>query len=170
MDTFDCIKTKLHIREFVSDNVSPEIKSKVLEAARMTGIGLKRKHWRFMLVENKDKRENFAEDSTSGSWVVSCDFAIIILTKPTDGFHLSDAGRILQNIQFAAWHYGVGSGIFTGIKQDKLRNDFGILQQSNVSAIIGFGYPQRNLTGNRKKRLPIHELVYYEKYGIRNTA
>jgi nitroreductase len=73
-------------------------------------------------------------------------------------------------MQLAAWNYGVGSGIFTGIEQDKLRKDFGIPQQLNVSAIIGFGYPQKKLTGNRKERLLIHKLVYYEKYGTSNRA
>jgi nitroreductase len=170
MDTFDCIRTKLDIREFSSDNVPQEIKTKVLEAARMTGTGLNTQHWRFILVENKDNIKKLAEDSTSGIWVASCNFAIIILTNPKYGFHLIDAGRVLQNMQLAAWNYGVGSGIFTGIEEDKLREDFGIPQQLNVSAIVGFGYPQKKLTGNRKERSPLRELVYSEKYGISNKS
>jgi nitroreductase len=170
MDAFDCIRTKLDIREFSSKDVPKEIKSKVLEAARMTGTGLNTQHWRFILAENKDNIKKLAEHSTSGSWVADCDFAIIILTNPKYGFHLIDAGRVLQNMQLAAWNYGVGSGIFTGIELDKLRKDFGIPQQLNVSAIVGFGYPQKKLTGNRKERLPIHKLVYYEKYGTSNRA
>jgi len=170
MDTFDCIRTKLDIRQFGTKDVPQEIKLKVLEAARMTGTGLNTQHWRFILVENKDNIKKLAEDSTSGSWVANCNFAIIILTNPKYGFHLIDAGRVLQNMQLAAWNYGVGSGIFTGIEQDKLRKDFGIPQQLNVSAIIGFGYPQRRWTGNGKNRLPLHELVYNEKYGISNRA
>ncbi len=170
MDTFDCIRTKLDIREFSSDDVPQEIKSKVLEAARMTGTGLNTQHWRFILVESNDNIKKLAEDSTSGGWVANCNFAIIILTNPKYSFHLIDAGRVLQNMQLAAWNYGVGSGIFTGIELDKLRKDFGIPQQLNVSAIIGFGYPQKKLMGNRKERLPIHELAYYEKYGISNKS
>jgi nitroreductase len=68
-------------------------------------------------------------------------------------------------MQSAAWYYEVGSGIFTGIRQDKVRKDFGIPKGLNVSAVIGFGYPLRRLIGNRKNRLPLHELVYNEKYG-----
>lgn len=170
MDTFESIKTKLDIREFSAKDVPEEIKSKVLEAARLTGTGLNTQHWRFILVENKENIKKLAEDSTSGNWVASCNFAIIILTNPKYGFHLIDAGRVLQNMQLAAWNYEVGSGIFTGIKEDKLRKDFGIPQELNVTAIIGFGYPLRRLTGNRKNRLPLHELVYNEKFGVRKRS
>jgi hypothetical protein len=80
-------------------------------------------------------------------------------------FHLIDAGRVLQNMQLAAWNHGIGSGLFTGIREEKLRKDFAIPNQLSPSVIIGFGYPASRLTGKRKNRLPIHELVYYEIYG-----
>jgi len=170
MDTFESIRTKLDIRQFSTKHVPEEIKSKVLEAARLTGTGLNTQHWRFILVENKENIKKLAEDSTSGNWVAGCNFAIIILTNPKYGFHLIDGGRVLQNMQLAAWNYEVGSGIFTGINEDKLRKDFGIPQELNVTAIIGFGYPLRRLTGSRKNRLPLHELVYNEKFGISKTS
>jgi nitroreductase len=47
MDAFDCIKTKLDIREFRPEEVPAEIKQKVFEAARLTGTGLNTQHWRF---------------------------------------------------------------------------------------------------------------------------
>ena len=40
MDAFESIATKLDIREFSPKQVPPEIKSNVLEAARLTGTGL----------------------------------------------------------------------------------------------------------------------------------
>jgi hypothetical protein len=35
-----------------------------------------------------------------------------------------------------------------------------------VAAIIGFGYPLKNLTGKRKDRLPLTVLVHNEKYSV----
>ena len=81
-----------------------------------------------------------------------------------------DAGRVLQNMQLVAWNYSVGSGIFTGIEEDEFRKDFGIPQQLNVSAVIGFGYPIKKLTGKRKDRMPLNVLVRNEKYGISNKS
>jgi len=46
MDAFECIATKLDIREFSPNEVPREIKINVLEAARLTGTGLNTQHWR----------------------------------------------------------------------------------------------------------------------------
>jgi nitroreductase len=165
MDAFQCIATKLEVREFNTQEVPSEIRSKILEAARLTGTGMNTQHWRFIMVEKKDNLKKLAEDSTSGSWVAGANFAVIVLTNPQYGFHLIDTGRVLQNMQLTAWNQGVGSGLFTGIREDKLRGDFAIPKDLSPSVTIGFGYPARKLTGKRKNRLPIHELVYYEKYG-----
>jgi nitroreductase len=165
MDTFECITTKLEVREFSEQNVSSDIRSKILEAARLTGTGMNTQHWRFILIEKKENLKRLADDSTSGSWVAGANFAIIVLTNPKYGFHLIDAGRVLQNMQLTAWNYKVGSGLFTGIKQEQLRSDFGISNELSPTVIAGFGYPARKLVGKRKNRLSLHELVYYEKYG-----
>jgi nitroreductase len=170
MDTFQCITTKLEIREFSTRDVPSEISLMILEAARLTGTGLNTQHWRFIIVNNKQNLKTLAGDSTSGNWVAGANFAVIILTNPDYNFHLIDAGRVLQNMQMAAWNQGVGSGLFTGIQEEKLRNDFGIPRELSPTVVLGFGYPARQLTGKRKKRLPLDKLVYYEKYGSSKTV
>ena len=168
MEAFDCIATKLDIREYSNEDVPANIRSSILEAARLTGTGLNTQHWRFVLVKDKDNLKKLAEDSTSGKWVAGANFAIIVLTNPKYGFHMIDAGRVLQNMQLAAWDQGIGSGLFTGVKEEKLRNDFAIPMDLNPAVIVGFGYPVRKLTGKRKNRLPRDDLVFYEKYGRTN--
>ena len=165
MDIFDGIVTKLDVREFSPQAVPSEIKQSVLEAARMTGTGLNTQHWRFILVEGRDHLRKLAEDSTSGMWVASAGFAIIVLTNPKYNFHMIDAGRVAQNMQLAAWNRGVASGVFTGVRETELRNDFGIPKELNITIIVGFGYPARKLTGRKKDRVPLGDLVYYGKYG-----
>ena len=118
MDTFECITTKLDVREFSAEDVPVEVRSKVLEAARLSGTGLNTQHWRFILVDNKQNLKMLAEDSTSGSWIRGANFAIIVLTNPEYNFHLIDAGRVAQNMQLAAWNHNVGSGLFTGIREN----------------------------------------------------
>ena len=170
MDTFERITTKLEVRAFTNQDVPSEIRSKVLEAARLTGTGLNTQHWRFILVKDKQNLKKLAEDSTSGSWVRDANFAVIVLTNPEYNFHLIDAGRVLQNMQLAAWNHEVGSGLFTGIMEEKLRSDFGIPNELSPTIIVGFGYPARKLTGKSKKRLPLDKLVYYEKYGSSKSS
>jgi nitroreductase len=165
MDTFECIISKLEVREFMRKEVGSEIKQRILESARQTGSGLNLQHWRFVLVEDKKNLSKLALDSTSGGWIAGADFAIIVLTDPTLHFHLIDAGRVAQNMQLTAWNEGVGSGLYTGIKESNLRNDFKFPNHLTPSVILGFGYPIKASIGKKKNRLPLIQLVYREVYG-----
>ena len=91
---------------------------------------------------------------------------MIVLTNPRYKFHMIDAGRVVQNMQLAAWNYGVASGVFTGIKEDQFRSDFAVPQDLNPSIIIGFGYPARKLAG-KKSRMQLGKLAFLEKYGAK---
>jgi nitroreductase len=163
MDTFECISTKLDVREFSQDDVSAEIKSKVLEAARMTGTGLNTQHWCFILVENKDNIGKVAQDSISGSWSAAANFAVIVLTNPEHKFHLIDAGRVTQDMQLAAWNFGVASGLFTGLREKELRRDFNIPNWLTPTVVVCFGYPNRKIAG-KKSRQPLETLVHRERF------
>jgi nitroreductase len=164
MDAYQCIRTKLDVREFSSRPVPDDVKLKVLEAARLTGSGINSQHWRFVLVQQPERLKKLAEDSTSGRWVAGANFAVMVLTDPTQSFHAIDAGRALQDMQLAAWNYGVASAPFTGVKARELRRDFGIPENLNPTVILGFGYPKGDIAG-RKSRLPLGEIAFSEAYG-----
>jgi len=167
MDAYGCVATKLDVREFDSRNVPADVKLKVLEAGRLTGSGMNNQHWRFILVQERDRLKRLAEDSTTGGWVARSNFAVIVLTNPRYGFHLIDAGRAVQDMQLAAWNFGVVSCVFTGLREQDLRKDFEIPKNLNPSIVVGFGYPARRLTGKRKSRNPLVDIAFLEKYGNR---
>ena len=166
MDAFECIATKLDVRDYDSTKKVPgDVKLKVLEACRLTASGMNKQHWRFILVQERQNLQQLAADSTTGKWVANCDFAIIVLTDPTLAYHGIDAGRVLQDMQLAAWNYGVASRVFTGVNMEILRRDYAIPAQLNPTVIAGFGYPAKKITGHKKARKPLEEVVSLEKYG-----
>lgn len=164
MDTYDTISTKLDIREFASKHVSDEVKTLILEAARLTGSSMNSQHWRFILVQSPESLETLAHDSTTGKWVKGSDFAVIISIDSKIPGSTIDAGRSVQDMQLAAWNKGVASCIFTGMKTDEIRRDFGIPDKLNPVAVVGFGYPTKKLLG-RKSRKPLVDVAFLEKYG-----
>jgi nitroreductase len=171
MDTYRCIRTKLDIREFSRRKVPAGVKLKVLEAARLTGTGNNNQRWRFILAQRRDGLRQLAKDSATRKWVANADFAVIVCTDSTYGrqwqqgsFHHIDAGRSAQDMQLAAWNYRVLSCVFTGIDIDRLREDFDIPMKMNPTIGVGFGYPPEKITGRRKNRKRISEIVFSEKY------
>jgi nitroreductase len=165
MDAYECVLTKLDVRGFDSKNVPAEVKLKVLEAARATASGMNVQVWRFLLIQGGERLKKLAQDSTTGQWVEHADFAIVILTDPKGGFHLIDTGRAAQNMQLTAWNYGVVSCVFTGFNLEAMRKDFSIPKELAPSMIIGFGYPTKKISGKKKNRKPLTELVYLDQYG-----
>ena len=107
-------------------------------------------HWRFIIVQDKGNLKRLADDSTTGPWVAGCDFAVIILTDPKVPGHVIDGGRVLQDMQLAAWSMGVGSGIFTGVKEDKLRKDFAIPQELEVTSFCRIRLSGQEYHGEEK--------------------
>ena len=164
MDTYKTILTKLDVRQFDAKKVPADVKLKVLEAARASGTGINKQHWRFILVQDKVVIKKLAEDSTSGGWVTGADFAVIVLADPQLGFHLIDSGRAVQDMQLAAWDQGVISGLYTGFKEDRMRRDFAIPNEIKPTVVVGFGYPTMKILG-KKNRRPLSELAFVDKYG-----
>ncbi len=166
MDTFDAIQTKLETRQFLPDKKVPsEVIRKVLEAARLTGSSNNTQHWRFILLAESKDVAKLAEDSTTGPWVRTASFAVLILANPKVNGHMIDVGRALQDMQLAAWNLGIGSGIFTGFNQEKLRKDFAIPDDLVPAAALGFGYASEKKTGKKKKRQPLEQVAFSGKHG-----
>ena len=164
MDAYEAIITKLDVRVFAHKRVPGETKRKILEAARLTGSSMNSQHWRFILVQDRPNLEKLASDSTSGRWIAGADFAVIILTNPKVPGYKNDAGRVLQDMELAAWNFGVVSCLFTGIRPDDLHRDFAVPPELEISAVLGFGYPKQKIIG-KKYRKPIEDLVFRERYG-----
>ena len=165
LGAYEIVVSKLDIRQFKDIDVSNEIRLKILESARQVGTGLNSQHLRFILIDSKDMLQLLAEDSTSGGWVSGANFAIVILTNSDYGFKMLDAGRAVQNMQLVAWSEGVGSGLFTGIRDEKMRTDFNIPEDLDIAVIVGFGYPSRKLTGMKKNRMSMNNILFHQRYG-----
>ncbi len=168
MDTYQAILTKLDVREYADKKVDDRTKTKILQAARSTGSSSNTQHWRFILVQDKKNLATLSQDSTSGKWVKDADFAVIINVDPKIPGSAIDAGRVLQDMELAAWDFGVVSRLYTGFQEAEMRRDFGIPQELKPAAVLGFGYPARKIKG-KKSRKPLDELVSAERYGKRFT-
>ena len=164
MDAFDAIRTKLDVREFAERRVEGRIKGRILEAARLTASSKNTQHWRFILVQDRKNMAALAADSPTGSWVKGSDFAVIVSIDPKVPGSTIDAGRVVQDMQLAAWNEGVASGVYTGIRKDELRRDFGIPESLEPAIVTAFGYPRRKILG-RKSRKPLSEVAFLERYG-----
>ncbi len=167
MNVRDAIETRIEVREYVERAVDEETRRRILDAARLAPSGKNLQHWAFVLVDGADDVDHLADVSTTGEWVRGADFAVVVLTDPDYPYHGIDAGRAVTHMQLAAWEEGVGSCIYTGFDEERMRAFLDYPDGLTATLVAGFGYPHRPVEEyeGRKDRAPLDEVVHEGRYG-----
>src|SRR5262245_13900583 len=166
MDTYLAVASKRDWRSYADRPVPDDVKQRILDAGRVTGSGVNRQPWTFVVVESDQAKERVAETVFAQANVRTCAFAVAIATE--GGKWALDVGRALQNMMLVAWNDGVASC------------PNGMPDEAASAAVLGldegwlpvnipsFGYPKRPLDPDSKSpeqwsaaanRRPLDELV-----------
>lgn len=164
MDAFDAIRTLLAVRSYQDKPVPDAVVRRIVEAGRLTGSGMNRQPWHFVVVRDRDMLRRLGAAASSGSYVAQAPLAVVVATDRTR-FAVSDASRAIQSMLLAAWADGVGSNWvgFGGLEPVKTLLD--IPAGLDVLAILSFGYPARAVGRGRKQRKALREVAHLERYG-----
>jgi nitroreductase len=164
MDTFEALRTLLAVRSYRDTPVPDAVVHRIVEAGRLTGSGMNRQPWHFVVVRDRDTLRRLGALASSGPYVAQAPLAIVVATDKSR-FAVSDASRAIQSMMLAAWADGVGSNWvgFGGLDQAKALLD--IPAQLDVLAILPFGYPARAVGRGKKQRKPLREVAHLERYG-----
>ena len=54
MEVFEAVRTMLAVREFQDKAVPPESVRRIVEAGRLSGSGMNRQPWHFIVVQNRE--------------------------------------------------------------------------------------------------------------------
>ena len=166
MDVFDAVRTLLAVRSYQAKPVPYAIVRRILEAGRLTGSGMNRQPWHFIVVRNPETLKSLGALASSGPYIAQAPLAIVIATDKSR-FAVSDASRAIQSMMLTAWADGVGSNWvgFGGL--DKAKALLDIPGALDVLAILPFGYPTRAMGKGRKQRKALSEVAHLERYGHR---
>jgi nitroreductase len=164
MEAFEAIRTLLAVRSYQQQPVPDPVVRRIVEAGRLTGSGMNRQPWHFIVVREAEMLRRLGALASSGSYVAQAPLAVVVATDKSR-FAVSDASRAIQSMMLAAWADGVGSNWvgFGGLEQVKTLLD--IPAGLDVLAILPFGYPARAVGRGKKQRKPLREVAHLERYG-----
>jgi nitroreductase len=164
MDVFEAIRTLLAVRGYQDKPVPDAVVRRIVEAGRLTGSGMNRQPWHFIVVRDRDTLRRLGAVASSGPYVAQAPLAIVVATDKSK-FAVSDSSREIQSMLLTAWADGVGSNWvgFGGLEQVKALLD--IPASLDVLAILPFGYPARAVGRGKKQRKPLREVAHLERYG-----
>src|SRR5207247_8731534 len=152
-DVFEAIRTLLAVRSYQNTPVPDTVIRRIVEARRLTGSGMNRQPWHFIVIRDAETLRQLGALASSGPYVAQAPLAIVVAVDKTR-FAVSDASRAIQSMLLTAWAEGVGSNWvgFGGLEQVKAV--VGLPAKLDVLAILPFGYPARAAGGGPQQPPP----------------
>ena len=102
MDVFDAIRTLLAVRGYQNKPIPEEVVRRIVESGRLTGSGMNRQPWHFVVVRERETLRRLGALASSGSYVAQAPLAVVVATDKTR-FAVSDASRAIQSMVLTAW-------------------------------------------------------------------
>src|SRR5262249_8932641 len=105
MDAFEAVRTLLAVRSYQAKPVPGAVVRRILEAGRLTGSGMNRQPWHFIVVRNPETLKSLGALASSGPYTAQAPLAIVIATDKSR-FAVSDASRAIQSMMLTPWAHG----------------------------------------------------------------
>jgi nitroreductase len=160
METFDAIRTVLAVRHFKDTPIVRQI----VEAGRLTASGGNSQHWHFIVVRDKETLRRLGRLASTGPYIAQAPLAIVVAMDRSPLAN-SDGSRAIQDMILAAWSQGVGSNWVGFNNLPEVNPLLGIPEEVSVLSILPFGYPTEAVGKGQKKRKPLGEVAYNERWG-----
>lgn len=164
LDVFDAVRTLLAVRKYQDKPVPEEVVRRIVEAGRLTASSMNMQPWRFVVVRERETLRQLGELAHTGPYIAQAALAIAVVIERTQ-FAVSDASRAIQSMALTAWAEGIGSNWvgFGGL--DEVKTLLGIPAETDLLAVVPFGYPANAIGVGKKQRKPLGEVVFQERFG-----
>ncbi len=164
METFDAIRTVLAVRSFKDTPIPESIVRQIVEAGRLTASSQNGQPWHFIVVRDKETLRRLGQLVRTGPYIAQAPLAIVVAMDQSR-FDVSDGSRAIQDMILAGWSQGVGSN-WTGFNNlPQINPVLGIPENVSILAILPFGYPTEAVGKGQKKRKPLGEVAFNERWG-----
>ena len=170
MDVFEAIQQRYSVRRYRPQPVEPEKLARVLEAARLAPSAGNRQEWRFIVVTDKEARQELIE-AASGQEFVGQAPVVIAACAETDEQVMPcgqpsypiDVAIALEHIALQAVAEGLGTCWVGAFDEAAVKKVLNIPHAIRVVELMPLGYPADK--PKPKQRLALEEIVFPEKWG-----
>ncbi len=155
MELTDLIKTRRSIRKFKDEPVPDSRIYEILEAGRWSPSGKNNQPWRFVVIKNKEIKDELAALTKYSSIIKSSDFCIAVFYHTPSGYDrdkdLMSIGSCIQNMLLQSHSLNIGSVWLGEIlkNKEKINPVLEIDQDNENMAIIAFGYSDEEAESDR---------------------
>ncbi len=164
MDVFDAIKSRRSIRKYKQEPIPTEKLEAILEAARLAPSAANRQPWRFILVQDPDRKKALAEAANNQTFLKDAAAIIAAVGDPeaSPRWFEKDTMIALEHMVLAATALGYGTCWIGAFNEDTVKNLLKIPQKIKVVALLPTGVPAETPVPRPRKQ--ISEIFFKEEW------
>ncbi|WP_287584815.1 nitroreductase family protein [Candidatus Borrarchaeum sp.] len=171
MDVYEAIRKRKSVRRYKDKEVEQEKLTRILEAARLAPSASNKQEWRFVVVQDKEKRRKLSAEAARGQKFVEEAPVVIACCAETDNHEMTcgqlcypiDVAIAIDHITLAAVEEDLGTCWIGAFYEDKAKNILNIPDRIRIVELLTLGYPADDSI-KKKSRLPIETIVKWEKW------
>ncbi|HEV2316876.1 MAG TPA: nitroreductase family protein [Thermoplasmata archaeon] len=177
MDFNETLRAYRPVQHYLPRPIPDEKLKAVLAAARLAPSQNNMQPWRFIVVQDDERRRLLAQACPKGKALVEAPVAVVALAVEEDvpltvGGYISayplDVAVAVHQMRLAATSEGLGSAWIMDFHEEKVRSVLGIPEGVHPLAIIPIGYPAENNGSNggavSEGRKSVNEIIAYNHY------
>jgi nitroreductase len=176
MELLDAIRSYRPCTQYQSRPVSPEKLKVVLAAARLAPSQRNLQPWRFVVVQDDERKRLLAQATNRGRLLAEAPAVIVAFAVEEDipvtiGGYISayplDVAVAVDHLQLAATAEGLGTTWIIDFNDEKIRSVLHVPEGIHPIAVIPIGYPANNNGGSESAsegRKSPDEIIAYNEY------
>jgi nitroreductase len=146
MDTWDAIRSRRNVRQFLDQPIPDEDLERILEAGWRAPSASNRQHRDFVVVTGRERLTELSNVWAHGRHVAESAATVVIVYPRSDdpraaALDAFDQGQAAMQMELAAADLGIGSGHSSVGDQELARRLLGYPEDHAADIMIAFGYP-----------------------------
>lgn len=168
MTVMEAIQQRFSVRSYEDRAVEPEKLQRIMEAARLAPSASNRQEWRFVVVQDPERRKAVAAAAgqpfigTAGAVIVACAADTSRIMRCGLPCHPIDLAIALEHIALQATAEGLGTCWIGSFDQQAVKDIIAAPDEAVVVELMPLGYPA--VDAPPKNRLALEEIVLHEKW------
>ncbi|MHC4562567.1 MAG: nitroreductase family protein [Planctomycetota bacterium] len=169
MDIYEAINQRFSVRSYKDQPVEDDKLRRVLDAGRVAPSGNNVQPWKFVVIQDADRRIAMRKAANDQAFVAEAPVVIAVVgTAPEKVMSCSipgdpvDCAIAIDHMTLAAVAEGLGTCWIGAFNQEAARTVAGVPDDLHIVELLALGYPAVEPTG--KTRKSFDEVVCWEQF------
>jgi nitroreductase len=164
MDVFEAIRARRSVRRYKQEPIADAHLGKILEAARLAPSAGNRQPWRFIIVQDQNRKKGVAEAANNQTFLKDAAAIVVASCDPDSSAKWCEKDTMiaLEHVALAATTLGYGTCWIGAFNEDELKRLLKIPEKIKIVALLPIGAPDEKPTP--RPRRDFHEIFYKEEW------